>query len=110
MKRLPRPSPHRILANVPPIQEISASFRFEISLSYIPLPSLLAESEVADLMAAADSQGLEIATNGNATRTLPPAMDRTAALQRARALQEMNRDIVDKARRQKDQLIDGFLI
>ena len=49
----------RILANVPPIQEISASFRFEISLSYIPLPSLLAESEVADLMAAEKVQHVD---------------------------------------------------
>lgn len=75
----------RILSNVPPVNQIYQSFRFEISLYYIPLPSLVEETV--------------------SPATLTPDQ---AEYQREQERQTMQRDIVAKAQDQKEELIAGF--
>lgn len=41
---------NRIISRLPTADEIATSFRFDIELSYIPLPSLLANNELSELI------------------------------------------------------------
>jgi len=74
----------RILQTRPSREQVRDSFRIEIGINFIPLPSLLAEDiEKAKLIGIETEQSrLEI---------------------------EMRRDVLDNARRQKDELLSGFM-
>jgi len=110
-----------ILARIPSKNEIYTSFGFELELLYIPLPSLLAED-------AARAQGIRIQTDLDidrmqARRHLEREQEwateeklraetlaaRSAAQVKAEMMEAMNRDIVEAARKQKEQLVTGFM-
>lgn len=78
----------RLRLLIPTKEQIAASFAYEVELAYIPLPSLLA----ADTERAA-----EIKVSGEAER------------RKLRALEEMNREVIEQAKAQKELLVDGFL-
>lgn len=93
----------RILALIPSADAIYASFAWTESLSYIPLPSMLADdmarqqrATLEDLLQK-DALWKEIAITDAADR------------ERREQLARMNDAVVSEARRQKTQLIDGFL-
>ena len=85
----------RIRALIPTREEICASFLYDVELSYIPLPSLLAQDE-----AAADRIRLD---------RLKDRTELDAEEERQRLVTAMHRDVLDAARRQKQALITGFL-
>lgn len=110
-----------ILARIPSREEIYTSFGFDLELLYIPLPSLLAED-------VARAQGIQIQTDLDidrmqAKRKLEREQEwaeeerlragvlaaRSAAQVQAEMMERMNRDIVDAARQQKEQLVNGFM-
>lgn len=118
----------RILAKIPTADEIRESFDFEVELSYIPLPTLLAEEQ-------ARAQGIKVATNIEVERLTAQReqerlaeeverarlraqreeaeatawANRTAAQAKREALEAMNRDVLDRAKREAGQMVDGFL-
>ncbi len=91
----------RILALIPSADAIYASFAWTESLSYIPLPALLADEQQLDAALAA-----RLATD-ETWRTL--AITDAADRERRERMARMNEAVVSEARRQKTQLIDGFL-
>lgn len=99
-----------IAALIPSRERIYEAWGFEFSLSYVPLPSLLADdkaeaerinaqrdTERAQEQAARDKIWLEMSATEAASR------------KRQQMLEAMNRDVVEAARKQKEQLVDGFL-
>lgn len=85
----------RIRQLIPSADQIFDSFAYEVDLTYIPLPSLLAaDEEQADLIRS------EVIKNR-------VAID--AAREREAMMTAMHRDVVEEARRQKFQLVNGFL-
>jgi len=110
-----------ILSRIPSQSEIGDSFDFEVELFYIPLPSLLAEDRAraegitvqteldVDRMRA--QRRLEREREYNEVETLrSQAMAaRTSAEIKEQQMREMNRDIVEQARKAKEQLINGFM-
>ena len=73
---------------IPDRQTIYDSMAFEVELSYIPLPSLLAQDEV---------EARRIRTDG--------VMDE----QRRSLMEQMNQDVVASARQQKEGLVNDFM-
>lgn len=121
-----------ITASIPSKDHLRASLGFEINVSFIPLPSLISRdmAEAKRLQAEADTEQERIRAEGKvvAARISAEAervqaqrqMERMkeeeaisieeAALQeRERKLKEMNRDVLDQARRQKEEMIDSFM-
>lgn len=118
----------RILDKIPTTDEIRESFAFEVELSYIPLPSMLAEEQ-------ARAQGIRVATDVDVERLQAQReqerlveevekarlwaqreeaeatawANRTAAQAKKAALEAMNRDVLDRAQREAGSMVDGFL-
>ncbi len=89
----------RIQNAIPTQREVYDSFGFTTELSFIPLPSLLAED-------AAEKERIE------AQREIERVHERTAlkkANEREAMLRRMNEDVVQEARQRKQQLVDGFM-
>lgn len=104
----------RILSNIPDRDTIYRSFYFNVDLSYIPLPSLLAEDKA--LAAGIEYQlqaDLDLLKAEKQAKLDVIAAEKKAGITQAEMrelqLREMNRDIVERARTQKQQLVDGFL-
>jgi hypothetical protein len=99
-----------IAALIPARERIYEAWSFDVSLSYVPLPSLLADDqaeaerinaqrklEKAQEQAEQDKVWLELSATEAASR------------KRQQMLEAMNRDVVEAARKQKEQLVDGFI-
>jgi len=111
----------RIRALIPSRKEIVDSFGFEIELGYIPLPSLLSEDEAqadrvrakreAELRKEQSAQELRDMKHEQKRRAERMSMDiqKAALLKREEMLADMNHEVVEAARNQKQQLIDGFM-
>jgi len=100
----------RIVALIPSRDRIRDSFAFEVELSYVPLPSLLAEdlAEAERIRAQREMERLEEEMKRDSLwRNI--RLEEEAARERQRMLAAMNRDVVEKARQQKEELIDTFL-
>jgi len=100
----------RIVALIPSRDRIRDSFAYEVELSYVPLPSLLAEdlAEAERIQARREMERLEEEMKRDSLwREI--RLEEEAARERQRLLEAMNRDVVEKARQQKEELIDGFL-
>jgi len=81
-----------------------------VELSYVPLPSLLAEdlAEAERIQAQREVERLEEELQRDSLwREI--RLEEEAARERQRMLEAMNRDVVEEARQQKQELIDGFL-
>jgi len=110
-----------ILNRIPSKGQIQDSFGFELELYYIPLPSLLAED-------AAKAQNIRIQTDLSIEEAQAQARLRrerewaenqkiqaevrasqSAADVKVQMMEAMNRDIVESARKQKEQLVNGFM-
>ena len=76
-----------IVRHLPSKEEIYDSFGFDLELSYIPLPSLLAEDE-------AERERIQAA--------------RDLESERERMVKQMQRDVIAEAERQKIEMVDGF--
>jgi hypothetical protein len=112
----------RIRALIPSKKEIVDSFGFEIELGYIPLPSLLAEDEAqadrvrakrdAERQKERDAEQLRDMKHEQKRRAEQMKMDIQEAALRKRdeMLAAMNRDVVEAAKKQKQELIDGFMV
>lgn len=118
----------RVLAMIPSAEEIAASWVFEVELAFVPLPSLLAEdlaekrsveersaakSFVDHLVDQIEQERLEAELLTASTERRSAVAERDLQLEaeerRRQMLQSMNREVVDQARAQKDDLIGGFL-
>ena len=99
-----------VLSAVPTPEEVAARFYFEVEASYIPLPSL-----VADDMAKAraiELEVLEAEEEMEAARIIRQARVRaeeTESQTKLRLQEEMHRDVIDRAKKQKDRIVDRFL-
>ena len=102
-------------------EEIRRSFYFEVELHYVPLPSLMAEEwaekERIEAQAAAERERQELELQAERDRAWAEREKLRAEVQAARSaaawkeqlMREMHRDVVETARRQKEELVDGFL-
>jgi len=100
----------RIIALIPGRERIRDSFAYEVELSYVPLPSLLAEdlAEAERIQAQREVERLEEELQRDSVWR-EVRLEEEAARERQRMLEAMNRDVVAEARQQKQELIDGFL-
>lgn len=78
----------RVINLIPSKSQIEASFDFEIDLSFVPLPSLLAED-----FAENEMKRIEI----------------EKAREMSEAEIQMRRDVLETARREKERLVSGFM-
>lgn len=85
----------RIRTLIPSKEVISNSFSFEVALAFVPLPSLLAEDE---------AQADRVRAEAIRDRTIVDAEE-----ERQQMITSMHYDVIDAARRQKNELIDSFL-
>ncbi len=92
-----------VRAHIPSVERFRRSFYYETEMEYVPLPSLLAEEQ-----AEAERIKAEHHLEMERLRAEEIAV-RTAADERLRMLREMNREVVEQARRKKKQLVDRFL-
>src|SRR5262245_46778832 len=100
---------------------IRESFRFEIELRYVPLPSLLAEEDaerqrledvVASARQAADHERHLEEARFQAEREKvweEARAARNAAAWKEQLMRDMHKDVVSQARKQKEKLVNGFL-
>jgi hypothetical protein len=119
---------YNIMAHLESATTIRASFYFDVELRYVPLPSLLAEemTETARQQAAAQIEWAKaeavkekerIEVQAEADRAWAERSKLAAEVQAAKSaaqwkeqlMKDMHRDLVDQARAQKQQLVDGFL-
>jgi len=111
----------RIRRLIPAKQAIVDSFAFEIELGYIPLPSLLAEDTAqAERVQATREAEREQERHARELREMEQDRKRlaertnmsvqaAAAAKREEMLAAMNKDVVESARKQKQQLVDSFM-
>lgn len=85
----------KLRALIPTKEQIAASFAYEVDLAYIPLPSLLAADTDRAAEIAASKAVYRIEVDG--------------AQRRQAQLDEMNREVMERAKEQKLLLVDGFL-
>jgi hypothetical protein len=99
-----------VQSHVWPAAEISRSFYFETELRYVPLPGLMAEEQARQQQADLQAQ-LERDRFYTERERLQAELRaaRSAGEWQERRLQEMNRDVLAQAQRQKEELVDGFL-
>jgi hypothetical protein len=99
-----------IAALIPSRERIYEAWGFDFSLSYVPLPSLLADDKAEAERINAQNE-LERAKERAEQDKVWLEMSATEAASRKRQqmLEAMNRDVVEAARKQKEQLVDGFL-
>ena len=121
-----------ITALIPNKERLRASFVFDINVSYIPLPSLIAKdvAEAKRIQAASDAEREHIQAEAKVeTAKITAEEDRiraqrqiermkeeeavsieeAALRERERKLEDMNRDVLEQARRQKEEMIGGFM-
>jgi hypothetical protein len=117
-----------VIGQIPSKEQIRNSFGFELELSFIPLPDLLAqEAAVAQAVreemeerAAEHRVKLEVIEERKRTVQYAEEAKRqkayaqlraaeSAAAARERMLAQMHRDVIEEARQKKEQIIDGFL-
>ncbi|HEY5271339.1 MAG TPA: hypothetical protein VII97_13465 [Anaerolineales bacterium] len=121
-----------ITAMIPGKDYLRASFSFDINVSFIPLPSLIAKdmAEATRLQAEAGAEQERIRAEGRvevarisaeeerirAQRQLESmkeqeafSVEEAALRERERKLEEMNRDVLAQARKQKEEMIGGFM-
>jgi len=121
-----------ITALIPNKERLRTSFVFDINVSYIPLPSLVAKD-------MAEAKRIQIASDAERERTMAEArveiakisaeedriraqrqlekmkeeeavsIEEAALRERENKLEEMNRDVLEQARRQKEEMINGFM-
>lgn len=99
-----------ISALIPTRERIYEAWAFDFSLSYVPLPSMLAEdnAEAERINAQSDlDRAKEQAEQDKLWLDLD--IEKGATRKREQMLESMNRDVVEAARKQKEQLVDGFL-
>ena len=82
---------NRIAGAIPSAQDFGSSFKFELRLSYIPLPSLID----AQITAQEDAYDANRETYEE--------------YQRRRAAAQMQTDVIRKAQEDKEEMINGFL-
>lgn len=122
----------RVLRMRPSASTVRDSFDFEVSMNYIPLPSILeddlqsarsaairAELERKGMIEQAELQAekekaewdLELAKlqAEEEQARLEQAEARTKAEERIDMLRQMNRDVISKAKEQKEELVNQFL-
>lgn len=100
----------KIRALIPTAPEIYDSFAWEEELSYIPLPSLLAE-DIAEAERTRERRRIEAQEEELKRDDLwkEIAIKDEADRARRQMLDRMNEEVVAQARAKKQQLIDGFL-
>ena len=121
-----------ITASIPNKERLRASFVFDIDVSYIPLPSLIAKdmAEAKRIQAGSEAEQERIRAEGRvdaaqiaaeeehirAQRQLERmreegevSLEEAALRDRERKLDAMNRDVLEQARRQKEEMIGGFM-
>lgn len=89
----------RIMAAIPDKDEVRASFGYESELSYIPLPSMLAEEWTK-------KQQIETAHQIEMEKL---NAEQRLERERTQQMERMNRDVVEDARRRKQELADQFV-
>ncbi len=103
-----------VRAHIPDADYFRRSFYYETELEYVPLPSLLAEEQAEaerieqEARIERERREAEHLLEMERIRAEEIAV-RTAADERLRMLREMNREVVEQARKRKKQLIDRFL-
>ena len=103
-----------VRAHIPDAEYFRRSFYYETELEYVPLPSLLAEEQAEaerieqEARIERERREAEHLLEMERIRAAEIAV-RTAADERLRMLREMNREVVEQARKRKKQLIDRFL-
>lgn len=101
----------RLRALVPSAEEIRASFAYEVHLSYVPLPSILAQ----DTRQAAWIQAeREVAEYVERTRTEMrqawSEAERAIDAYRREQMEAVRRDVLAAAQKEKEKLIDNFVV
>jgi len=99
-----------ISRHIPSRQAFYDSFYFEAELEYIPLPSLLAQ-EQAEVERIELQRRLERERAWAEEEKIRAEVDaaRSAAEWKERLMREMHREVVEQARRKKEQVVDSFL-
>jgi hypothetical protein len=121
-----------ITALIPNQERLRESFFFDIDVSYIPLPSLVAkdlaegkriqteaEAEQDRIRAAGRVEAAQIEAEEERIRALRQiermkeeetvSIEEAALREREQKLEEMKRDVLRQARRQKEEMIGGFM-
>jgi hypothetical protein len=99
-----------IAALIPSRERIRDAWGFDVSLSYVPLPSLLADDQ-------AEADRINVQRDAERSQEqaeqdkvwLEMSVTEAASRKRQQMLEAMNRDVVEAARQQKRELIDGFM-
>jgi len=99
-----------IAALIPSRERIYESWGFDFSLSYVPLPSLLSEDKAEAERINAQRELERAQEQAKQDKVwLELSIEEGTARKRQQMLEAMNRDVVEAARKQKEQLVDGFL-
>ncbi len=97
----------RVESVIPDRETVRQSFAYETALSYIPLPSLLAEDLAHKEQVDADREKIEykkVLTREKAS------LEMRKVQEQQRLLDQMNRDVVREAQVQKERLVNDFLV
>lgn len=117
-----------IVAQIPSKEQIRSSFIFDVELTYIPLPDMLAQEEAAAqaiqeaaAVTAAEHEA-ELAVIAERERTAAYEEEarrqvayaevraaESAAQAKERLMRQMHQDVIAEAQRKKEEVIDGFL-
>ncbi len=99
-----------IAALIPSRERIIESWGFDASLSYVPLPSLLADDQAEAERVSAQRELEQAQEKAEQDKVwLEMSVQEGAIRKREQMLEAMNRDVVEAARKQKRELVDGFL-
>lgn len=111
---------NRVVSHIPQASEIFESFKVTLDVSYVPLPSLLAEDIAKaneyqlQMQASRDAYGRQRELDNERHQTelaeerLRAANARTAEEERVRALREMHADALAQAQRNSQQIVAAF--
>ncbi len=91
-------------------EDIRASFYFNVELSYVPLPSLMAaENAEAERIELASWEAHREADAREEKRQAEIAAARSEIEWKEKLMRDMNRDVINQAQKQKEELVDDFL-
>ena len=96
--------------HIPSQETFYDSFYFDVELEYVPLPSLLAEeqAEAERIRAEARAEQERAWAEEEKVRAEVVAA-RSAAEWKEHLMRQMHQEVVEQARRKKEQAVDGFL-
>lgn len=101
----------RLRALIPSAEEIRARFAYEVHLSYVPLPSLLAQDARQAAWIQAEREAAEyVERTRTEMRQAWNEAERAITVYRREQMDLIRRDVLATAQAEKEKLIDHFLV